>query len=52
MSDDDKELEAEKYDINELVTPKSYETWGVRVEKEEDDITPARKSPFSRRSSE
>jgi hypothetical protein len=51
MSDADKELELDKYDLNELVVPKSYETWGVRVEKK-DDVTPTRESPFKRRTSE
>ncbi len=48
MSAGDKELEAEKYDLNELTVPSSYESWGVRVE-EKDEVTPSRESPFKRR---
>jgi hypothetical protein len=52
MSAADKELEADKYDLNELTAPKSYDTWGVRVEKKNDEVTPTRESPFKRRTSE
>lgn len=48
MSAADKELELDKYDLNELTAPQSYETWGVRVEKKE-ETTPLRESPFKRR---
>jgi hypothetical protein len=48
MSASDKELEDNKFDLNELTAPQSYETWGVRVEKKS-DTTPARESPFRRR---
>lgn len=50
MSEADKELEAEKFDLNELTAPKSYDSWGVRVEKKE-EVTPSRESPFRRRTS-
>lgn len=48
MSATDKELEAEKYDLNELTVPTSYESWGVQV-SETPDVTPAKESPFKRR---
>ncbi len=51
MSAADKELELDKYDLNELTAPQSYETWGVRVEKKE-ETTPLRESPFKRRRQE
>ncbi len=50
MSEGDKELEADKFDLNELTLPSSYESWGVRVEKKNDEVTPTRQSPFRRRS--
>lgn len=50
MSEGDKELEADKYDLNELTIPSSYESWGVRVEKKDEEVTPTRESPFKRRS--
>lgn len=52
MSDKDKELEDDKFDLVELVTPQSYESWGVRVEKPKQETVPARHSPFSRRTQE
>ena len=51
MSESDKELEADKFDLNELTAPKSYDSWGVRVEKK-DEVAPTRESPFRRRTSE
>lgn len=48
MSASDKELAENKYDLNEFVTPQSYDSWGVRV-AEKPDVTPARQSPFARR---
>lgn len=47
MSESDKELEADKFDLNELTVPSSYESWGVRVEEKE-TVTPTRESPFKR----
>lgn len=52
MSEADKELEANKFDLNELTVPSSYDTWGVRFEKpKQDEVTPSRESPFRRRTS-
>jgi hypothetical protein len=48
MSDSDKELEAEKFDLNELIIPSAYESWGVRVEEKQEPVKPARQSPFKR----
>jgi len=48
MSKSDKELAAEKFDLTELVTPTSYESWGVSFNKPREVKTPMRESPFSR----
>jgi len=48
MSASDKELEENKFDLNELTAPQSYDSWGVRVEKKS-ETTPTRTSPFLRR---
>jgi len=54
MSDADKELEDAKFDVVELTTPRSYESWGVRQEKKNEVSDPLeRPNPlFRRRSSE
>lgn len=54
MSDGDKDLEADKFDLNELVAPKSYDAWGVRREEKDEVSDPSdRPNPlFRRRNSE
>jgi hypothetical protein len=49
MSSSDKELEADKFDLNELTAPQSYDSWGVRQEKPKQEATVTRDSPFRRR---
>jgi hypothetical protein len=53
LSDADKALEAEKYDLTPDVTPPSYEAWGKRDQtgggKTSEDVRPAEQSPFSRK---
>jgi hypothetical protein len=49
MSESDKELEANKYDLNELTVPSSYESWGVQVSETESETKPAKESPFRKR---
>jgi hypothetical protein len=49
MSDKDRELEDNKFDVVELTVPSDYDSWGVRMEERKEEVTPARQSPFTRR---
>jgi len=49
MSASDKELEEDKFDLNELTAPQSYDSWGIRQEKPKQEATVTRDSPFRRR---
>ena len=51
MSKADKALAEEKYDLNEIVTPPDYETWGKfgKKDDEEEEQGPVRESPFASR---
>jgi hypothetical protein len=50
MSKADKALAEEKYDLNEIVTPPDYETWGKfgKDKDEEEEQGPVRESPFAK----
>jgi hypothetical protein len=52
MSASDEKLALDKFDVTELVTPSSYESWGVSFNKPTEIKTTQRESPFLRRRSE
>lgn len=52
MSSGDKELAEDKFDLTELVTPQSYESWGVSFNKPTEVKTEMRQSPFLRNRNE
>jgi hypothetical protein len=49
LSKADKELEAEKYDLNEVVAAPAYEIWGKAIARKEEDNTPSEASAFLRK---
>jgi hypothetical protein len=49
LSKEDKILEENKYDLNEVVAAPAYEIWGKAVGKKEEDNTPSEASAFLRK---
>ena len=50
MSEADKELAEDKFNLDEFVVPQSYESWGVRATSEKkEEVTPLKDSPFRKR---
>ena len=49
LSKNDLELNKNKYDINEIIAPPSYETWGMKYKKVSAEINPSEVSAFLRK---